>query len=200
MNNQIKMRIRELLHDNIKGYILIGATFIAGAILSSVLNITTGSEEEIKMYISDFISNVKKFSVDSQKTFRLSIVGNVKLIAIFFLMSTSVLGGIGLLAYTFIKGFSYGAVLGALIDAFDIKTSIFVICAIIPHLLICVPCVASYLLFCFKKSYTIETGFININSTLLKSFIYAILCVAILCAASFVQAYIEPVFLRMIAI
>ena len=198
VSKQIRTYIYEIVSENIKGYILLIAVFFAGMILSSILSITSGSEEEIKIYIADFISNVKNYGVDPQKTFQLSMRDNIKQIVIFFLMSTSVLGSIGILMCTFVKGFSFGAIFGALTGTLGIKMALLLLCVVSLHLIVSVPCFASYSLLCLKNSYIPKIGLKNISANLLRMFLCGILCIVILCVSSFVQAYLEPFLLRMI--
>lgn len=196
MIDKLKAALLNALKINAKGYILIVGIFLAGMVLSAIVNISSGSEEEIKLYINDFIANVKNYSTDSAETFRIAINGYIKFIAFVFLMSVTVIGSIGIFACVFIKGFSYGSVLAALMDMSDLDMLLLFICAVLPHIIISVPCCISYLIYCTKKSYSALKGVKNIKSSILFPAFYGILCVMILSVSALIQAYVEPVFIR----
>ena len=90
MIDKLKKELLKLMQMNLKGYLLIASVFFAGVILSAILNISSGSEEEIKLYISDFISNVKNYTTDSRKTFSIAFFGYVKFIIFAFLYGLTV--------------------------------------------------------------------------------------------------------------
>ena len=198
MAENLKILIAKNIKDNLKGYILILGMFIAGVALSGVLNISSGSEEEIRLYLNDFISNVKNYSTDSAKTFNIAISGYIKYICILFFMSLSVIGSVGTLAYVFIKGFSYGIVFISVANTMGAKSLVLFLCTIFPHSIILVPCFLMYSLFCVKNSYYVLKGIKDIKSGVLVPFLYGILCIFISGTAALIQAYLEPILMRAI--
>ena len=196
MIDNLKILFKETLKKNLKGYILLGSIFFAGVLLSFLLNISTSYEEEMKLYINDFVSNVKGYSVDSVKTFRLSMYGYAKTIILLWFMSVCVIGNYGILIYTFVKGFSYGAVFCALISALEIKSVLFFLCAILLHTAISLPCITSYMLFCFKNSCMIFNGGKKLKKRTLFSFGLALFTTVLLCIPALIQAYLEPFLIR----
>jgi len=200
VTEKLKIMILKNLEQNLKGYIFIAGVFAAGVILSCVLNISAGSEEEIKLYITDFISNIKNYSTDSLKTFSIAINGHIRFISIIFLMSITVIGNIGIYLYVFLKGFSYGAVLIALFNMMGIKTILFFFCAIFPHLVILLPCFSAYMQFCIKNSQLISKNTKNIKTSVLMPFLSGIICIMLASVAALIQAYLEPLLIRLINI
>ncbi len=196
--DKLKKILVNTLKTNVKGYILIVGIFFAGMILSMIVNRSSGSEEEIRLYISDFITNVKNYSTNSTETFKIAINGYIQLVFFAFLMSVTVIGSIGIVGCVFIKGFSYGSVLIALIDMPGTNVLSLFICAILPHAIISIPCFISYLLYCTKKSCSTLKGIKNVKESVFFPAFYGIACVAALSVASLVQAYVEPVFIRFI--
>lgn len=193
----IKTQIKEILKKNSKGYILITSVFLAGVVLSFLLNISASYEEEIKLYINDFISNVKSYSVDSVKTFRLSMYGYIKTITLLLTMSLCIVGNYGILIYTFIKGFSYGAVFCALMNTLEVKTSLIFMSIALLHTVISLPCIMTYLLFCFKNSCVIFNGENGLKNRIFISLAFALLSIGVLCISALIQAYLEPLLIRM---
>lgn len=198
MIDKLKNEILKLIQINLKGYLLIASVFFAGVILSVILNISSGSEEEIKLYISDFISNVKNYTTDSQKTFNIAFLGYVKFVFFVFLMSVTIVGNVGIFIYVFVKGFSYGSVFVALFDMGSAFAFLFFVSAVLPHVLISIPCCISYLLHCAKKSFSSLKGIKNFKLTLLEPFFYGVFSIAILSCSALIQSYVEPLFIRFI--
>lgn len=198
MIDKLKKEIINNIKINAKGYILIIGVFVAGLILSVIVNISSGSEEEIRLYVNDFIENVKNYSTDSGETFNIAFTGYVKLIAFSLLMSLTMFGFVGIYIYVFIKGFSYGSVFVALMGMSTYKGYLFFLAAILPHILVSAPCCIYYLLHCIKKSHQITKGMRNIASTTTSSLLYGCLCMVFLSVGALVQSYLEPLLIRII--
>lgn len=194
----IKLRIANNIAENLKGYILILATFFAGVVLSAVLNISSGTEEEIRLYLNDFISNVENYSTDSVKTFTIAITGYIKFICILFFLSISMVGSAGTLIYVFIKGFSYGMVLISMFNIMQGKAFALFMCLIFPHSLIIVPIFMVYSLFCVKNSYSVLRGMNDFKSGVFLPLLYGIVCILLSGTAALIQAYLEPILIRLI--
>lgn len=198
MIDKLKKEIINNIKINARGYILIIGVFVAGLILSVIVNISSGSEEEIRLYVNDFIENVKNYSTDSGETFNIAFTGYVKLIAFSLLMSLTMFGFVGIYIYVFIKGFSYGSVFVALMGMSTYKGYSFFIAAIFPHILVSAPCCIYYLLHCIKKSHQIPKGMRNTASTTISSLLYGCLCMVFLSVGALVQSYLEPLLIRII--
>lgn len=198
MVKKLKNELKHMLANNIKGYILIVCVFFAGMTLSYVLNITSGLESEIKLYINDFLASVKNYSADSNATFLSAMSGYLKGILLLMLMSLSVLGSVGTLAYVFIKGFSYGIVLTSMLSVMESKAILLFLCLILPHCLILAPCFLAYSLFCMKNAYSVSKGVKDIKMRIIMPVIYGIFSLAVLSAAALVQAYLEPLLTRVV--
>jgi len=193
----LKTRFKETFAKNKKGYILITCIFISGMILSFLLNISASHEEEMKLYINDFISNVRGYSIDSVKTFKLAMYGYTKTITLLWVMSVCIMGCYGILIYTFVKGFSYGAVLCALVNTLDINKSLVFLCIVLLHVIVSLPCITSYMLFCFKNSCKIIEGGKQLKNRIFISLLFAFLTIAALCISALMQAYLEPLLIRL---
>ena len=196
MTEKLKRILVQTARANTKGYILICAIFAAGAVLSCFLNISVGSEAEIKLYINDFISNVKKYSTDSFETFSIAMNGNIKLCITLFLLSLSVIGSVGIPAVVFIKGFSYGTVLVSLYNMMGAKFMLFFAYSILPHILISAPCFCAYSLHCIKNAYSVSKGVKELKSAIVSPLVFGILSVLFLNISALIQAYFEPILIR----
>ncbi len=198
MIDKLKKEIINNIKINARGYILIIGVFVAGLILSVIVNISSGSEEEIRLYVNDFIENVKNYSTDSGETFNIAFTGYIKLIAFSLLMSLTMFGFVGIYIYVFIKGFSYGSVFVALTGMGSSMGCLFFLTAIFPHILVSAPCCIYYLLHCIKKSHQIPKGMRNTASTTISSLLYGCLCMVFLSVGALVQSYLEPLLIRII--
>lgn len=198
MVKKLKSELKQIISNNIKGYILIVGVFIAGMALSYILNVTSGLESEIKLYISDFISGVKSYNTDSDTTFSLAIMGYIKGICILFLMSLSLLGSVGTLLYVFVKGFSFGIVIISMFNIMNYRAILLLLCLILPHAVILAPCFLAYSLFCMKNAYSVSKGIKDLKTRVTMPILYGILSIALLSVGALIQAYIEPLLIRMI--
>lgn len=198
MITYLKDEIKHIISSNLKGYILIAGVFIAGIALSYILNISSGLEGEIKLYIDDFLSAVKNYSADSDTTFSTALLGYVKVTCVMFLMSLSVIGSVGTLVYVFVKGFSYGIVIMSLASVMGTKAILIFLCLILPHSFILIPCFLTYSLFCMKNAHSVSKSAKDIKTRIIMPLIYGICCVAFSSVAALIQAYIEPLLTRAI--
>lgn len=198
MVKKIKSELKKVISENLKGYILISGFFIAGMVLSYILNVTSGLESEIKLYISDFISGVKNYNTDSDTTFSLAIMGYIKGICILFLMSLSLLGSVGTIVFVFVKGFSFGIVIISLFTIMGYKAFLLFLCLMLPHWIVLAPCFLTYSLFCMKNAYSVSKGVKDLKLRVAMPILYGILSIAFSSVAALIQAYIEPLLIRMI--
>jgi len=196
MVKRLKDEIKQIIINNIKGYILIIAVFFAGMVLSYILNISSGLEGEIKLYIDDFLSAVKNYNADSETTFKTAMTGYIKVSCVLLLMSLSVIGSIGTLAYVFIKGFSYGIVIFSIIAIMEKKSVLMFLCLIVPHSMVLFPCFLAYSLFCMKNAYLVSKGIKDVKARIVMPLVYGVFCVSISGVAALMQAYVEPLLTR----
>lgn len=198
MIEKLKRIIAEEVKDNLKGYILILGVFIAGVALSCILNISAGSEQEINLYISDFISTVKNYSINSTETFSIAMTGYIKFALTLFFFSLTIIGSVGTLLFVFAKGFSYGAVFLAVYNMMGAKVLLFFMCAVIPHGLILILCFGIYSLSSVKNSLLLTKGVKDVKRNIIFPFLHCLICVLFSGIAALMQAYLEPILIRAI--
>lgn len=196
MIKNLKAEINKIIKNNLKGYILILVVFFAGLVLSYILNISSGNESEIKLYIDDFIAAVKNYSADSDKTFSIAMLGYIKVTCILFLMSLSVIGSAGTLVYVFIKGFSYGIVIVSMFYIMGIRALLLILCLIVPHSVVLIPSFLAYSLYCFKNAHLLSKGVKDIKARIIMPLFYGVLCIALSSVSALIQAYFEPLLTR----
>ena len=92
MIKKLKTQIAILTENNLKGYILLSVIFAAGAVLAFAFHGKGAQEEEIKLYFTDFISNVTNSGTDAIKTFNLSMANYIQFAVVMFLSSVTIVG------------------------------------------------------------------------------------------------------------
>ena len=102
MIKKIKTYISVLIENNLKGYILLSAIFVAGIVLAIVFGAKTVGEEEIRLYFSDYIQSVKNSGTEPISTFNLSMKGYIEFALVMFVSSVTVIGIPLSLIYIFI--------------------------------------------------------------------------------------------------
>ncbi len=198
MIDKLKGILINTLTKNLKGYILISTVFLAGICLSCFLNISPGSEEEIKLYAEDFISNVKNYTTDSKRTFLNAFSGYIKTVFFLMICSFTLIGSAGVIFWTFLKGFSYGAVFTSLFSTVGTEAVLLLLSAVFPHILIVAPCFLMYGTFCMINSFEMLKGMKSAKKLFAAPLIYGTLAVALFSVASVIQAFIEPVLIRIL--
>ena len=199
MIKKLKTQIAILTENNLKGYILLSVIFAAGAVLAFAFHGKGAQEEEIKLYFTDFISNVTNSGTDAIKTFNLSMANYIQFAAVMFLSSVTIVGAPAVLIYTLVKGFSFGTVICCLFKAFGAKAFFIILCAILPHVIIVGPCCLAYAFHCAKSSYGMLAGNINLKKSLLTPLGFGLLFLCIVSIGALAQAYIEPLFIKLIS-
>lgn len=199
MIKKLKTQIALLTGNNLKGFILLGVIFAAGAVLAVPFCSKTAQEEEIRLYFNDFILNVTNSGTDAIETFNLSMVNYIKIAGILFLSSVTMIGAPFILLYTLMKGFTFGTVVCCLFKAFGAKAFLVVLCTVLPHVVIAAPCCLAYAFHCAKSSYTMVAGNIHLKRNLLTPLGFGVLFLCIISIAALTQAYIEPLFIKLIS-
>ena len=199
MIKKLKTQIALLTENNLKGYILLSVIFAAGAVLALVFSGKSVQEEEIKLYFTDFVSNVTNSGTDAVKTFNISMVNYIQFAVIMFLSSVTIIGVPAVLIYTLSKGFSFGTVICCLFKTFGAKAFLIILCAVLPHVIITAPCCLAYAFHCAKGALGLMSGNINLKKNLLPPLGFGLLFLCIVSIAALAQAYIEPLFIKLIS-
>lgn len=195
---QIKTKLKILIEENLKGYILLSVIFIAGAALASLQNFQT-TEEEIRFYLKDYMQNVISSGTDLSGTFNVSFIGYIKIFAFMLLASLTVIGAPVILGYSLFEGFSFGTVIACLLKTFGTKGILIFLCTMLPHLIIAVPVCLGYSVFAMKHSVRIITQKNDLKSNLLKPLVIGVMFLSIISIAALIQGYIEPFLIKLIA-
>lgn len=120
----IKNVLLEHINSNMKDYLILSIIFIIG-VMAGVILINNSNEEsknEISGYINSFISTIKseQFKVDRLKLTQISIIENMKIIAIVWLAGSTIIGIPLVYVITAYKGFCIGYTVSAIVFSLGI--------------------------------------------------------------------------------
>lgn len=199
MIRKLKANLKLLIETNSKGYILLSAIFAAGVAVSAIVHAKTVPEEEIRLYMTDFISNTANAGADSIKTFYLSVLGYVKVAAILFFSSVTIIGAPVALLYALVGGFSYGTVILCLFRIFGAKAFLIVFCSILPHAVVSAPCCLVYAFHCMQNSHRLFLGNVDLKKSFVTPLVFGVFFLGMTSVAALIQAYVEPLLISLIA-
>ena len=198
MIKKIKTYVAILIENNLKGYILLGAIFVAGVVLAIIFGAKTVGEEEIRLYFSDYIQNVKNSGTEPISTFNLSMKGYIQFALVMFVSAVTIIGIPLSLVYIFIRGFSFGTVMCCLFKAFNVRAILIVLCAVIPHYIIAMPLCMAFSMYSVKKTAGLLSGGISVKRNILIPFLISICFLCVISISALAQAYLEPLLITLI--
>ncbi len=193
--------LHEYLHHHTGLIIILVAAFLAGFIASVVFGMQASPDtiDELRLYMNDFFQNMHQSGADPVALFKTGFTMHT----INFLVLTLcaiILIGIPLVAvYAAIKGFMHGFTLFVMLRIYGFKTLLFILLGMLPHYVILVPCYLLVCLLCMnfagsirQDAHEIKTNFLHFLIGLFVLFVFALM-------ATLLQAYVEPVFIRLIS-
>ncbi len=190
--------IKNFVLERKRSYILLLIAFSLGILFAFFLDSGEVPEEEIKVYMQDFLSGVQSTGTDSAEIFKISMQHHVQFFLFMFLASTTVIGVPMVWGYVIWKGFSYGAVLSGLFRAIGGKTIGVFFCTILPHLIFSLP---AYLILAdvsVGNAYDLWMGKKDYKNSMIKILGFSLVFFVLSCMSAWVQAYGEPLFLSWI--
>ena len=180
--------------------ILVLIAIAAGSIFSVTLS--SSDTELVKNYITNYISSIKNNELILFDSFISSLINNVSLIVILFLLGISVIGIPIVIIIFFYKSFIFGFTLGSILVNYKIKGILLSIIYMFPHNIIDIFILIIYsivILNIFKKiiSTVIKKEPLNLYY-LKKYFKITLLVVLIYIFISLYSSYIVPILIRKI--
>lgn len=120
----VKNVLIEHIHSNLKDYLVLSIIFIIGVMIGVIIinNSSVQSKTEISGYINSFIDTIhdNQFQIDKSKLIQLSIVENVKIVAIIWIAGSTLIGIPLIYIITSYKGFCIGYTISAIISSLGI--------------------------------------------------------------------------------
>lgn len=204
-------RMREVIWGYLKRnfllYLLTIAIFVFGIMLGAVAvkALTMAQKHELIGYLSQFFTSLESGTLAAKNNLaRQALLSNLKTIGLIWLMGITVIGIPIVLAILFTKGFVIGFTVGFLAQEMVLKGVVFSIVAVLPHNLLAIPAliVASVTAISFS-TLLIKKKFFKRSHNLQHCFLgYLFLSIGIALVfvlASLVEAYITPVFMKLVS-
>ena len=200
-------RFKFLLFSQIKNntflYMVLTLLMLIGVVIGAfwigVMPIET--KDSLKAGIGDYFLVMPTFSFDNGFIFRKSVLNNILPIIILSVVSIKYLGIVLAPLYITFRGFCLGFSIAFLSESFGRKGLIYTLVAMMPQNLVYIPALVfagfisinlSIMMLRLRK----ERFSDNRNKYILKYMTYASIIISILLIASFIEAYITPVFIK----
>lgn len=201
-----KMDVEQHFWDNFKTYILVTIFFIVGIVMGTIIDITISPslKSAIAKYVMGFL-NYKDHNLSNVYLLKLSMLSNLKMLALIWILGASVLGFPIILFVIGYKGFAIGFCSTFFIEKFKLKGFLFVFLTIFPQNIIIIPCLVIAGVIAIKFSKYILDSLTGRKNMLKgeKSFhigeytiIYLVLF-AFLSCSSLIEAYLIPAILKL---
>jgi len=155
-------------------------------------------------YLEGFFQLLTSQEVDNLAVLRQSISNNIQTIFIIWILGITIIGIPVTLLVIGVRGFIIGFTVGFLIDGLGLRGLFFAVVAILPHNLIIIPCIIGVSVLSISFSTMIIKDKLAKRWTSnywQKFFSYSLLVVILFivsAAGSLVEAYIIPVFIKLI--
>lgn len=122
--SELKRVLIAHVQANLKDYLILSIIFIIG-VMAGVITVNNSSEQsrnEINGYINGVVDTVKldDYEIDKAKLTKISILENLKIVAIIWLAGTTIIGIPLIFVITSYKGFCIGYTISAIISCLGV--------------------------------------------------------------------------------
>lgn len=204
----IRKMIGTHISQNRNTYIILLLAFALGisAGAFTVNGLSSIQREELANYFQGFLQLLDIQKVDSSELLSISLMENIKIIAVLWVLGVSIIGIPFIFLLMCVKGFITGFCSGFIIHAIGIKGVLFTVFALLPKEIIVVPCLIALgvngINFSLKIIKNKNIRHMSKESLKASFFQYCFLTLFFSCfifIGVLVEAYITPVFIRMIS-
>ena len=123
-SNEIRKILLKHINANARDYLILSIFFVIGVMAGVILinNSDAQSKAEISGYINSFIETINNegYVIDKTKLIQVSIIENIKLVAIIWFAGSTVIGIPLIYIITSYKGFCMGYTISAIISSLGI--------------------------------------------------------------------------------
>lgn len=206
-------KIREVLLNHFKSntntYFFLFLAFVAGisAGAFTVNGLSSIQKSELTDYFQGFLLLFENQRVDSNEILRIAVVDNIRIVAILWILGVTIIGIPFIYMVLGIKGFITGFSSGFIIDLLGIKGVMFTMLTILPREIILVPCIIAlgvnginFSLNIIRKKSVKHMIKENLKTSFLAYCLVTLLFMSIMSAGVLIEAYVTPVFIRMITV
>lgn len=182
--------------------------FVIGVIFGALAVGALGQEDkqELVRYVGSFIRDLDRSAGEISRTeiLKESIWSNLKTAGFLWLLGITIVGSPGVAVIIFIRGFMIGFVVGFLMGEMGLRGLLFALVAVVPQNLLAVPAILiagmaslSFSLMLVKSK--LQRRRIPFSEELLRYSLVIMAMIGVLAASGVIEAYITPVFMRMVS-
>jgi len=180
--------------------------FLMGVVVGSlsIEFVLENDKSELGEYIYVFLNEFEnRMTLNNAAVVKQSLISNLKIVGLAYLLGLSVIGIPFLLIVVFLRGFVLGFTVGFLIDQLVYRGLLLALVSILPQSLIAIPVVivssvaATSFSIAFVKS-QIMAGRDNLLHRFVSFTVIILLMALLVILASMIEAYVTPVFLRLL--
>lgn len=204
----IRTVLQRHVKSNIKTYFLLALFFAAGVSAGAftVNGLSAIQRDELGNYFKGFLQILDNQKIDGSELLKISIFENARVIAVLWVLGVTIIGIPFIYLIVGVRGFVSGFSSGFIIKTFGLKGVLFSFFGLLPKELILVPCIialgVSGINFSLNIIKSRSSKHLSRESLKANFAAYCIVTAAfsmVILAGSLVEAYIIPVFIRLIA-
>ncbi|WP_202710889.1 stage II sporulation protein M [Sporosalibacterium faouarense] len=174
-----------------------------GAITIKILN--TNQKHELISFLDSFFKVLNESSISSLDLLKQSLFNNLQTVLLIWILGIIVIGIPVIIGVLIMRGFVIGFTVGFLIEGFGFKGFLFAIFAVLPQNIFIIPSILIISVIAFKFSIVIIKNKIkkapryNFMNRVSKYSISILMISSLMVIGSIVEAYITPIFMRLIS-
>ncbi|MCK8816603.1 stage II sporulation protein M [Natroniella sulfidigena] len=203
----LKKKIILFLEENLLLLFFIIVFFVIGVIFGTlaVRTLEYAQKEELVEYLGKFILEINQLVRNDRQLIAQNIViSNLRFVFLFWLLGLTVVGALLIPIIIFLRGFIVGFTVGFLLDQMFLRGIILAIISVVPQNIIFLPSLILGALVSISFALTLGKGILMGSRYkfrfLVTNYSIVMLMIGILLfTAGFVEAYITPTLIRLIA-
>lgn len=204
--DEIRYELREYFRENMGTYIFIIALFTGGVLAGALALRGLGAEQQLLLnrYFGCYLNSFNDSNaIDQGAVFRQALILNFRYLFMFWLMGIFLFGFPIIAGLIGLRGFSLGFTVGFLVQRASLRGVLFAIGSILPHNLIMIPVIIIGSVTGFSFSWLRLRCYLEKRPCSLREHLgpYSMMFLLVgllLAAAVLVEAYISPVFLKLL--
>lgn len=207
MPYKIKRWLFKQFQENFAIYFIVAIVFAIGIITGAVTIKVLNSEQknDIMIFINTFFRAMGNNSFENLSIFKQSLIDNFKTIGLIYITGLVIIGIPIIPVTVMFRGFALGFTVGFLVNEYGLQGFLFSILGILPQNLIIIPAILSIssIGMAFSMKSIKNRKFKSINNNMHWNIVnYSILILffsIIVIIGCLIEAYISPIFLRLIS-
>ncbi len=194
------------ISNNINTYFFLLLMFVAGVSAGAftVNGLSTVQKSELTNYFQGFLELFKHQRVDSNEIMRISIIENIRIVGVLWLLGVSIIGIPFIYFLIGVRGFITGFTSGFIIYILGFKGLIFTMLTILPKEMIIVPSIIAlgvnginFSVNIIKNKSIKHMTKENLKTSFLAYCFVTLLFLSVIFVGILVETYVTPVFMRM---